>query len=222
MNKFLICVILLSFIVNTSIAQYKVPNDSTNSRFFVGVTAFAIGFDLDYAKEPKGGNIHPYASLNLGYKVNSRLRLQAGIWYGSHNRNNESTYVESEDRLIHFSNTTKTRGIGVPITADYIIFYPIKRLQFYGTAMLTPMYSITKDEKFETADGITKVNYSEKTSGLNAYITGGFGFAYPISQRLDAYTSLHVISRSFRKGLRPRDEYPYDGSFAIGLNYRLK
>lgn len=87
--------------------------------------------------------------------------------------------------------------------------------------MLTPMYSKTKAEELETIDGVTKINYSEQTSGLNVYITGGFGLSYPISRRLNTYLNYHFINRSFNKGLRPRDEYPYQGSLALGINFNL-
>lgn len=99
MKKYFIGTIILTLITNHAIAKYTVLNDTTGGRFFVGVNALAIGFDLDYRKEPKGGNIQPYASVNLGYNVNSKLRLQAGLWYGTDNRSFESIYVESNDRL---------------------------------------------------------------------------------------------------------------------------
>lgn len=214
---FVLTVLFFPFI---SQAQQQ-NNESSPKSLFIGANALALGFDLEYNKEPKGGNIQPYGSINIGYKLKPKLRLQAGIWYGTDNRDFESVYVEAEDKLIYYHDISRTRGIGVPITVDYVLLYPLKRLQFYATVVLTPIYSSTRVEKTEQKDGVLKVNYNEKASGFNTYLTGGFGLSYPLGRRLDTYFNYHIISRNFNRGLRPRDEYPYQGSLVLGLNYNF-
>ncbi|TPE42753.1 hypothetical protein [Pontibacter mangrovi] len=216
---FLSLMLLTSFAAKAQLVVYK--DTARAKQLYIGANALVIGYDLKYSQQPKGGNIQPYASMYMGYKLNKRVRLQTGIWYGTDNQDWSYTYVESEDNLIHYNETSKTRGVGVPITMEYMLFYPLKRLQFYGTGMFTPMYSTTQAAKTEQEGGIETVIYNEKTSGLNAYLTGGFGLGYNINSRLDAYFNYYMISRSFRRKLAPRDEYPYPGSLAIGLNYNL-
>ncbi|NDK54760.1 outer membrane beta-barrel protein [Pontibacter fetidus] len=207
----------------SSLAAVAQPNlDSTlEKKLYVGINGLAIGFDLKYSEEPKGANIQPYTSIYFGFKPNEKLRMQVGAWYGTDNRNFGSVYVESEDKLIYYDDISKTKGVGIPITADYVLFYPLKKLQFYGTATLTPMYSTTYAEKSKTQDGIKTITYSAEASGINTFITAGFGIAYPISKRFDTYLNYYLISRNFNKDLQPRDQYPYQGSLALGLNYNF-
>ncbi|MCC9136645.1 hypothetical protein ACFSKU_07550 [Pontibacter silvestris] len=124
--------------------------------------------------------------------------------------------------FVYNNDITRTEGWGVPVTFDYVLLYPFRRVQFYGTVMLTPMFSKTEQEKSQLRDGVTTISYSAKTSGINTYLTAGFGLGYSISKRFDAYANYHLISRNFNRDLRPRDEYPYPGSLFVGLNYRLK
>lgn len=221
MKRLTIIFILILLFSETSWCQVNTIADTLSRPFYIGINGLAIGYDLEYKNEPKGGNIQPYTSIYFGYNITKRIRIQAGVWYGTDSRDFGSVYVESADKLIYYSDISKTKGVGVPITADLVLFYPFKKLQFYGTAMLTPMYSTTLAEKSETRDGVKTITYREKTSGINTYLTGGLGIKYPVSKRFDTYFNYYVISRNFNRGLRPRDEYPYPGSLALGFNYNL-
>ncbi|WP_162428023.1 hypothetical protein [Pontibacter pudoricolor] len=220
MKKTLILLVTL-FIHFQSIGQSQSNEDESYKPLYIGINGLAVGFDLKYKEEPKGANIQPYTSLYFGYKLSNKLRIQAGVWYGTDSRDFGSVYVESEDKLIYYDDISRTKGVGIPITVDYVLFYPLKKLQFYGTAMLTPMYSKTFAEKSETRDGDKTITYSAEASGINTFITAGFGIAYPISQRFDTYLNYYLISRNFNKGLQPRDQYPYQGSLALGINYNF-
>lgn len=220
MKKILI-LLITSLCCFQSRGQSQLNEVNAHKPLYFGINGLAIGFDLKYKEEPKGANIQPYASLYFGYKPNDKLRIQAGVWYGTDNRDFGSVYVESADKLIYYYDISRTKGVGIPITVDYVLFYPLKKLQFYGTAMLTPMYSTTFAEKSETRDGIKTITYSAEASGINTFITAGFGVAYPISKRFDTYLNYYLISRNFNKGLQPRDQYPYPGSLALGLNYNF-
>lgn len=217
---FLFSILTLSTLA--AVAQVKTDTAVQNRKpFYIGINGLAIGYDLDYNSEPKGGNIQPYASLYFGHNISKRLRIQAGAWYSTDNRDFGSIYVESADKLIYYGDISRTKGVGMPITVDYVLFYPLKKLQFYGTATLTPMYSTTFAEKSETREDVKTTTYSEKASGVNTFITAGFGIGYPISKRFDTYLNYYLISRNFNKGLQPRDQYPYQGSLALGLNYNF-
>lgn len=217
--------IILSLLLLTSFAakaQLVTPKDTAKAKqLYIGVTATTMGYNLKYKNEPKGGDIHTYGVLHVGYKLNNRARVQAGFSYGTAKIDHSYVYVEAADKLIYYDEVARTRGVAMPITVEYILFYPFRRLQFYGTGMFTPIYSTTRLEKTERRNEVTTVTYNEKASGFNAYLTAGFGIGYPVSRRLGVYFNYYMISRSFNNGLRKKDEHPYPGSLAIGLNYNF-
>ncbi len=202
--------------------HFSNEEQSVDKKLYVGVAATTMGYNLKYKKEPKGGDIYTYGVLNLGYKLGKRARLQVGLSYGSAEIDHSYVYVESEGNHIYHEEVARTHGVAVPITVEYILFYPFRKLQFYGTSMLTPIYSTTRLEKTKQQNGVASIDYNEKASGFNTYLTAGFGIGYPISKRLDGYFNYYVISRNFNNGLRKKDEYPYPGSLMLGVNFKIK
>ncbi|ARS37119.1 hypothetical protein CA264_17705 [Pontibacter actiniarum] len=180
-----------------------------------------MGYNLQYKGEPRGGDIYTYGVLNVGYWLNKRARVQVGITYGGAKFNNETTLVEAEDRLVHYEEISNTKGVAAPLVLDYVLLYPFRRLQLYGTAMFTPIFSVTNHKTLERREDITTVTSKSKASGINAYITAGFGLCIPISTKLDLYGNYYFLSRSFNRRLRRKDEYPYPGSLALGLDYNF-
>ncbi|WP_266203698.1 hypothetical protein [Pontibacter kalidii] len=217
--------LLFPLLLLTSLAakgQLVAPKDTAKAKqLYIGVTATTMGYNLKYKQEPKGGDIHTYGVLHVGFKLSPRTRVQAGFSYGTAEIDHSYIYVEAEDRLIYYDEVARTRGVAMPITVEYRLFYPFRKLQFYATGMFTPIYSTTRLQKTESRDEVTTITYDENASGFNAYLTAGFGIGYPVTKRLDAYFNYYMISRSINNGLRRKDEYPYPGSLAIGLNYNL-
>lgn len=219
--KGFILILLLLLLSFTSMAQQADTANTTGSRYFVGVGASTIGYNLEYKHEPKGGDSRPIATVYVGYKLNRRASVQIGFSYAGNRSNNEYIYVEAQDKLIYHSEISHTRAVAIPVTFKYGIFYPFRRLQFYGTAFITPIISTTSLKKTERRDDVTTLTYNAKASGFNAYLTAGLGLNYSISKRLDGYGEIHLLNRSFNRGLAKKDEYPYPGSLAIGLNYNF-
>ncbi len=213
--------LLLSALAAAVQAQPTAKDTTEAKRFYIGATATTMGYNVKYREEPKGGDIHTRGVLNMGYRLSKRARVQVGVSYGTANTYNDVVYVEAEDKLIFYDEVSRSRGIAVPITGEYILLYPFRRLQLYGTAMLTPVYSTTRVKKTERREEESTVTYDEQASGFSASLSAGFGLGYPVSKRLDAYFNYYMISRDFHRNLRRRDEYPYPGSLAIGLNYNF-
>ncbi len=180
-------------------AQQRTAPDSTNKKFYVGVGASSIGFNLEYQDEPKSGDFRPVISLHGGYKLNKRVSLQIGFSYGNNTDKYDYVYVEAQDKLIYYSEISQTRAIAIPVTLKYGFLYPFRHLQFYGTTILTPIISSTSLKKTEQREDVTTVTYNTKASGFNAYLTAGFGLNYTISKRLDMYGELHLLHRSFNR-----------------------
>lgn len=220
MKPYLFIVLLLGA-STCATAQNSALKDTTNDRLFIGINATTIGYNLEYKHEPKGGDIRTYSSINIGIKLNKRARVQIGASYGTDNTDHSDIYVESPSKLVYLNDISRTWGVAMPIMFDYILLHPLKRLQLYGTIMITPIYSTTRHEKSEERDGIATNTFSAKTSGINTYLTAGFGLSYPIGNRFDAYANYYMISRNFNRGLRSKDGYPCPGSITLGLNYNL-
>lgn len=219
--SFFIFFTLFSF--NSRAQKYAVPDTTSKAKkLYVGVIASTVGYNLKYVHEPKGGDLRPVVTPYLKYKLNKRFSAQVGISYDNYKFDVEQIYVESPEKLVYLRDFNHTRGVAMPITVNYTLLYPFRKLELYGTAMLTPILSTSRAEKSERTDEFTTVTYSAKTSGINTYITLGIGFGYPLSSRFDIYGNYYRLNRNFNNKLRPKDEYPYPGSLAIGLNYKLK
>ncbi|MFD2246636.1 outer membrane beta-barrel protein [Pontibacter ruber] len=210
--------LLLSFFVQ---AQKHATPDTASKKLFVGVIASTVGYNLKYAHEPKGGDLRPAVTPYLKYKFSKRLSAQVGVSYDSYKFDVEQIYVESPEKLIYLREYNHTRGVAMPVTVNYTLLYPFRKLELYGTAMVTPIFSTSKSEKSERTEEVTTVTYSAKTSGINTFLTLGIGLAYPLSDRFDMYGNYYRLNRNFNNRLRPKDEYPYPGSLAIGINYKL-
>jgi len=218
--------LILSFILClsalTTIAQQNILEDTaTTNKLFVGIKATTIGHNLRYKNEPYSGDIQTYGSVNLGYKLSKRAQVQIGFSYGTKKIDRSEIYVEAEDKLIYYNDVALTRGISFPISLDYTILYPFKRVELYGTVMVTPIISKTHQVKSERREDVTTVTYGEKTSGINTYLTLGGGVRYKFNPRFDAYFNYYRYSRNFNTNLARKDEYPYPGSLELGLNYNF-
>ena len=220
--KTLLLSFILSLLVFATAAQINPDTTAQNYKpFYLGIKATTIGYNLKYKGEPKGGDIQTYGSVNVGYKLNKRARVQLSLSYGTDKTDRGEIYVEADDKLIYYNDIARTRGISVPISFDYTVLYPFRRVELYGTVMITPILSKTHQEKSESRDGETIVTYDREASGINTYLTLGGGVRYRLNSRFDAYLNYYRFSRNFNSRLARKDEYPYPGSFELGLNYNL-
>ena len=210
----------LALISLNAVAQVT-PDSTSAKKLFIGIKATTIGYNLKYKHEPYRGDIQTYGAINFGYKLSKRARVQLGFSYGTDKIDHSVIYVETEDKLVYYDDVARTRGISFPISLDYTIFYPFKRVELYGTVMVTPIISKTHQVKSERREEITTDTYDEKTSGMNTYLTLGGGVRYKLNDRFDAYFNYYRYSRNFNTNLARKDEYPYPGSLALGLNYNF-
>ena len=220
----LLFIVIACFVLVPSLSQaqhYTVP-DTLSKKLFIGVIASTVGYNLKYAHEPKGGDLRPVVTPYLKYKLSKRMSAQIGFSYDSFKFDVEHIYVEAPDKLVYLRDYNHTRGVAMPITVNYTLLYPFRKLELYGTAMITPIFSTSSAEKSERRDEVTTITYSAKTSGMNTYLTAGIGFGYPLSNRFDIYGNYYRFNRNFNNKLRPKDNYPYPGSLAIGINYSLQ
>jgi hypothetical protein len=104
------------------------------------------------------------------------------------------------------------------LTFRYNLIGVNRRLQFYATASLVPVYGTTKQEKTERLGNAQTTTFAAKESGLNVFVTAGLGTTYQISDRLEGFGEAILLNRNLRNpGFRMKTI-----SFGVGLNYKLK
>lgn len=211
--KRLLCFFLVLFLSLTATAQRSPSPDSTESRYFVGMSLSSTSYPImgDRKYESFGG-ILPIANVYYGYKLSKRSTVQLGIGYGA----NELEAFSSTKHRYH-----RIRGIALPLTFKYTPFNPHRRLQLYVNASIAPVFGHIKAKATEEIDGVPTLLYDEQSPTFDLVATAGFTLNYSISKRLDLYADVILLYKNFYYN-RPAWNYYQGKSAGVGVNYRLR
>lgn len=211
-------------------AQQIDSTASAENKIYLGVSFSTISHNI-YYKSPKAGNntaIGHFAplSLNLGYRLNERTSIQAGVAYGG-----SSDHVDwmSNDGTTRIDSYGKTNVIAVPLTVRHVFFKLFRRLPVYAAATFMPAYGITNSKITETKDNVTTTTTDVKDAGINTYFTAGVGLNYNITGHFNGFFEYYAYKHNFNgknsvyydwdQGMRGIDKVIR--SVGIGLNYNL-
>ena len=219
---------LFSFAV---VAQQPTEDSAGEGKLYIGAGLTNLGYHIYYDEPKSSGSIrsgyfHPI-SLNFGYKVNERIRVQVGLAYGWSKDNGEWS-PGSADTLL-YQDYSRTRAVAVPVSGQLVLFKAFRRFPIYGTATLMPAFGSTQAKSTETRHGVI-TSTEGKDRGMNVFATAGLGFNYKISNRFTGYLEYLF----FKTNLTGKNSFHHDWnqfapkaeqiywSLALGVNYRLK
>lgn len=212
---------ILSFILSalfcSATAQQRIAPDSTNNKkFYAGVELTTISYII--GNREAAGSFSPYIQLNFGYRLSRRTNVQIGLARGGTNENQESIYYKTDDSTIYMNDSWNSRGVAIPLTVQFTPFNPGRRLNFYATASIIPIFGEVNIQHSETYEGETKTTYKAHDSGVYLLATAGIVLNYKISKRLEGYGKANLLY----KHLGHYNDYAKRAkSVAIGLNYNF-
>ena len=198
--------------------------DSTESKFFVGVGLSTTGYQV--MGKPKYlvvRGIAPIVNVYFGYQLSKRSTLQVGLGYGMNETSNwyNNRYVSGDSVVDNYEEHSQNiKAVVVPVTFKFTPFNPDKRLQLYANASMVPVLGHIKARASEDVDGSTTLIYDEKMYSVSMIATAGLTLNYRFSKRLDAYIDGILFYKNFQFD-RPNPNFLDYASAGIGLNYRL-
>ncbi|MHA6248680.1 outer membrane beta-barrel protein [Pontibacter sp. CAU 1760] len=206
----------------TATAQSSPAPDSTESRYFVGLSLSSNSYPVMGDRKYKTfGSIIPIANVYYGYRLSKRATVQVGIGYGVNGGSGYGIDYISADSVYHTYDYQRLRGIAVPITFKFTPFNPHKRLQLYAHASIAPIFGHIKARATRELDGAETVLYDEQSMTFDLIATGGLTLNYRLSKRLDLYADATLLYKNFYFS-RPAWNYYEGKSAGIGINYNLK
>lgn len=223
----------LFFLLSASavVAQQPAEDSADEGKLYIGAGLTNLGYHI-YYDEPKSsgairsGYFHPI-SLNFGYKVNERIRVQVGLAYGW-SKDSREWSPGSTDTLL-YEDYSRTRVVAVSVSGQLVLFEAFRRFPIYGFATLMPAFGSTQAKRTETRHGLVTTTEG-KDRGMNVFATAGLGFNYKISNRFTGYLEYLF----FKTNLTGKNSYHHDWnqfvtklqqiswSLALGVNYTLK
>src|SRR5437870_2849247 len=139
----LLCISCFSFMTqgqnsDTLLAQ--------KAKYYVGLGLNGRYFLVDYDNENPFLETSDYFMakpyLHFGYRLNKRIRLEAGVAYASDKEHRYVTYVEAPGKYIDYHDYSLTRAFIIPLKITHDFFNVFKgRLAVYGTGSILPTYS---------------------------------------------------------------------------------
>lgn len=220
--KTLLASLLLLLCSLTATAQSSLAPDTTESRFFVGLSLSSNHYPIMGDRKYKSfGGIMPIANVYYGYRLSKRATVQIGIGYGANEIGGGYNEFISADSAYDVYTTKRIRGIPVPTTFKFTPFNPHKRLQLYAHASIAPIFGHIKARATRELDGAETVLYDEQSMTFDLIATGGLTLNYRLSKRLDLYADATLLYKNFYFS-RPAWNYYEGKSAGIGINYNLK
>ncbi|WP_439880941.1 hypothetical protein ACSX1A_17550 [Pontibacter sp. MBLB2868] len=145
------------------------------------------------------------------------MNLQIGVGFGRDKESGVSSiYYGRNDTIIYYNRSRDNHGVAVPLLVQYTPFNPDRRLNFYVTASLIPVFGEVNQHESETFEGETKDTYEAHDSGIYVLATAGLVLNYKISQRFEVYGKGNLLY----KDLQGYSYYAERAkSVAVGLNY---
>lgn len=209
-------------------------NDTTNNdkgRLYIGLSFTTVSHHIYYkdfkgSKDITSGYFAPLA-LNIGYSLNEHANLQLGLAYGGSSDN--ITWSPGAMDTLSYNVQGNTNVLATPITLRWVFLKAYRRFPVYGMATLMPAYGISKSKTVETRNGETTNILDARDSGVNVFLTAGFGFNFRISKRFNGLAEYYAL----KYNLNGRNSFYYDWdqgftgfnkiyrSIGIGVNYDL-
>ncbi|MBF9255672.1 outer membrane beta-barrel protein [Pontibacter sp. 172403-2] len=204
------------------------------AKYYVGLDLNGRYFLVDY------DNSNPFIEtsdyfvakpyLHFGYRLNNRIRLEAGIAYAGEREHHYVTYVEAPGEYIDYHDYSLTRAIIIPLKITHDFFSVFKgRLAIYGTGSILPTYSKTRVRKVEVKANVSNTTLDIKDSATNTFVSLGVGTSFKIWKKVSGYQEVNILNRNlttdrnidpfwFERTQRPLSHL----SLGIGINYGFR
>lgn len=228
--KTLFLFLLLSLSTLAAVAQ--ADSDSTlinkqQGRVTIGVNVNTISFHIYYEADKTPGAVRSGyfvpVSLNVGYQLTDRIKLQAGLGLGRDTHEVTEQLQNGEQNY-----RSKTVAFAVPVSGYLTFLNLYKKLPVYGVVAIIPAYGVTTTNVTETDDEGSR-SYTIKDSGADVFGIAGLGFNYKVSERFYGKVSYFLYKTNLTG---PNStfydwDYGYPGarsfikSLELGINYRL-
>ncbi|NEM96293.1 outer membrane beta-barrel protein [Pontibacter burrus] len=228
--KTLFLFLLLSLSTIAAVAQ--VNSDSTHKneqqrRVTIGVNVNTISFHIYYEADKTPGAVRAGyfvpVSLNVGYQLTDRIKLQAGLGLGG-----DTHEVTEQLQNGEHNYRSRTVAFAVSVSGYLTLLNLYKKLPVYGILAIVPAYGVTTTHVTETDDEGSR-NYIIADSGSDVFAIAGLGFNYKVSERIYGNVSYFFYKTNLTG---PNStfydwDYGYPGarsfikSLELGMNYRL-
>ncbi|QHL86943.1 outer membrane beta-barrel protein [Nibribacter ruber] len=224
-----ICATLICLLFASAASAQTLDSLKTSppeSKWYVGVGLSNINYFVAFKSRSssgityQGGNLRPWTTPHLGYRLSDRLNIEVGVGYRRSVVTSAGIYRKEEDGP-SFTDEIRNdiRGWVIPVTLQYTPFNPGKRFQLYGTAKLVTVFGSVHNEYSTSGEGAKTINSEANASGVNTYFVGGLLLKYRINKRIDGYIEGNLIQKNLSVG----DQSPFfhQPTLGIGLNVKL-
>ncbi|KAA3438235.1 outer membrane beta-barrel protein [Rufibacter hautae] len=227
--------LIFSIFYYSIIAQAQTTDTlkAANPRFYVGLGLNGRYFEVSYNHQnyllKNSGYFHAKPYLHFGYKLNKRIRLEAGVAYVNDKDHYYVTYVEAPKSYINYHDYNQTKGFVIPLKITHDFFHVFKgKVAVYGTGTILPTYSKTRVWKVEEKADVFNTTLDIQDSALSTFASLGIGASVRIWKKFSGYHEVNIWNRNLTSGrnMDPfsnvRSQIPLSHlSFGIGLNYDL-
>ena len=224
--RYFIVILSLLFCSYSVNAQQAISNDTSENRLYVGAGLSTTSYVLEFSNSSAGngsigGSLEPIITVHLGYNISRRLNLQLGLGYDKDiEESNVQYFADENDTELTYRNFKLTsKGVIVPISAQFAPFNLKKRLQFLINLTIAPTLGSVELSNIERRSSTTTVLADSKESGINVFFVGGILLKYKLSNRFDTYLEGNILYKNLHRNSMYANSRPK--SVGIGLQYKF-
>ena len=230
--KYIISIALFILLALPAVSQILDETKGLKGQLQLGLSFNTVSYHIYYDKidnseELAFAHFSPL-SLNIGYNLSERTNVQLGIAYGG--SENQYSWVPGTSDTLILNSSGKTNVFALPITVRHTVIKAYKRFPVYATLTVMPAWGSTRTIIEETRHGINSVTVDRRDTGVNTFVTAGFGFNYKISKSINGFFEYHAFKHNltgensvfYDWDQGARGLYKFFRTIGFGVNYDLK